>query len=707
MSQRRLEWHVSPEFEPPARALGAQVWLERHATSGQVARLMARAAECGLRHVRLFLMWPWIEAVQGRWDFALFDSAFDKANENALLVKATLTANSGPWWLGTGGVLHSHTTVLDDRQYPAIESYVEACVNRYRNHPALGQWILWNEPHNMPHDSYSEHEPSLALWPTLLKERYGSIEELNHRWLTGYTSFADVPPANETYNRAHKGMPWRGFDPLLDDCRLRAAALVQDLELIAQTVRRLDPRTPLCANPNLTLLNHAEAGYDLPALGSVVDVLGATFHAPWTFAFAPRSQHLPLTLAGLSLLSNIPGVARAEVTEFQLGNAYLAANRPMGVTPAQIAAGYLFPILAGAESVTGWDLNTRQHGYEAGEWSLLDSVDDLTPRSKAAHQVSTVLSRLDEMLGPWTPQPAQAWVVVSAAAQAVQYAHGELQQQDDPGRGRHEAIQGSAVLAAQLRTMGVASALVPEEALFGDEPPSVIVVSHMVAWSEQFADRLLDLASAGATILFDGTSGVYTPAGTLHKPWPGGMSLTGLRARGLTSRPDGPLDWSLLLYGAPAGAYPLVHADAQFDDDAGWSVVQGLRVVESDNAAAAWTRTYGSGRLIYATGPLAPTALRAEAAPALEYLLSYACQRLARPCRPAGSRTTCVRVDGARGTAIGVWTAADATQAPVARLSLPPGHYHDIWNDTEFSHTGLGELRLESQDGICLLVSRG
>lgn len=686
--------------------LGAQVWVERDATRAEIDVLMARAVDCGLRQVRLFLMWPWIEAERGTWDFATFDAAFDSAASHGLSAKATLTANSGPWWLGTGGVLHSHTTLLATDHLSAVLAYVRACVGRYREHPALGQWILWNEPHNLPHEWYSEGDPSRALWPAMLKERYGDIDELNRRWLTGYPSFAEVPAIRDIHHPAHGLTPWRSFEPLLDDCELRAATLVHDLRLIGEAVRELDPQTPLCINPNLTLLNHAEAGYDLAALAETSDVLGATFHAPWTFAFAPRRHHLPLTLAGLSLLQHVPGAARVEITEFQLGNAYLAGNRPLGVSPGQVAAGYLLPILAGAESVTGWDLNTRSHGYEAGEWSLLDATDQPTPRADAVRRVPAVLADLRERIGQWRPEQPQVWVVVSDVSLAVQYAHGELQQQNDPGRGRHEAIQGASLLVAYLRTMGIAAAMVPRSALSGRDLPRVVIASHVVAWSTQFAEQLLDAAKNGVTVLLDGTCGQYDERGTLHRPWPGGLRPAGVQTNGLLPRSDGVADWPLRLMDLPAGCFPTVRAESDYAADAGWSMLGELRVDAPAHVPAAWLRDYGAGRVLHVVGVLATAALHADSEPAVRYLLARACDRTRRSCVPAGTRTSVVRVDGASGTAFGIWTDPESDATAEARLAVPPGRYTDIWNGTEFDHRGPGDLVLRTDDGICLLVSR-
>jgi len=276
--------------------LGSQIWLERDLTREQVGELVDRAADVGFGQLRVFLMWPWIQSESpDRWDFELFDAVFDGAAEHGIAIKATLTANSGPWWLGTGSVLHSQTMTLDPSFRPRMEAYIAACVKRYANHPALGQWILWNEPMNPPENPWGDTfvtAEARDLWPHVLREKYQDIAGLNTRWRTGYASFDEVPMANDVMHPAHHNNTWRSFGPILSDYELRSRIIENELGWIADKVRENDPSTPLCANPCQSLYNHAEAGYNLQNIGKVVDVLGATFHAPWSFGFAKRRHPL-------------------------------------------------------------------------------------------------------------------------------------------------------------------------------------------------------------------------------------------------------------------------------------------------------------------------------------------------------------------------------------------------------------------------------
>ncbi|MGI8859578.1 MAG: beta-galactosidase, partial [Rubrobacteraceae bacterium] len=177
-------------MKKPREYLGCQIWLERDDSTQRIERLFAAAAETGLGWVRLFLMWPWIEPEPGVWKFGIFDRAFDAAAKHGIRIKATLTANSGPWQVGTPSALHSHTGFLSPAQREPMRRYVLACVGRYAEHHALGQWILWNEPFG-GHERTGE---TLDHWRHWLRGHYhDSIDLLNDRWRTGYRDFGEIP----------------------------------------------------------------------------------------------------------------------------------------------------------------------------------------------------------------------------------------------------------------------------------------------------------------------------------------------------------------------------------------------------------------------------------------------------------------------------------------------------------------------------------
>lgn len=692
----------------PDHRLGIQLWLERDDTAERVDRLIASAAGSGFGQVRIFLLWPWIQAESSSaWDFRLWDAVFDAAERHGVSVKATLTANSGPWWLGTSSVLHSDTLTLDEGWLAPQEAYVAACVARYRDHPALGQWILWNEP-GYPYDPVHPqlHRPvgAAETWAEVLRGRYGDIRALNARWRSGYRDFGEVPFVEAVAHPAHMlGSQWISWAPVLDDVALRSRLLRAELARVAAVVRRLDATTPMAANPNQTLSNHAQYGYGLGGLAETVDVLGASFHAPWSFAgFADVDDHTPLVVAGLGLLRNTPGRHSVEVTEVQTGNTFYAGAHALGVGAAEMAATFLAPLLAGAESVTGWLFNTRHGDFEAGEWGLLDDDDRPGERSQAVGRVRTALGALDSTIGAWRPAPAVGAVLVSERSQAVQFAL-SLRSETAAGSDAAAAIRGAALATVALARLGVPSELVPVES-FEPEGSRLVAALHLAAWDRELADALLAAADGGATVLIDATSGEFDGDITLHRPWPGILAESiGARSTGLVTAHDGaPLEVRRL--GSPLGLVAPV-AGAMSLDDAAWTAVPEL-VFAHDSSPVLWRRPWGRGWIYLCRAALAVTVAGDRARrEVLDAVLDLASRPIERPVRPLSPLTVAMRVDGERGSAIGVFGPPVLRRRgePLA-MAVPRGAYLDLWSGTRHEVGHSRTLTLDSPDGIALLV---
>jgi len=693
--------------KPGQHRLGSQLWLEQDADVDRVRFLVRQASAAGLDLLRVFLMWPWMEPSPGEWVYEPFDAAFDAAQEHGIGIKATLTANSGPWHIGTPSVLHSTTLTLDPARRPAMRRYVENCVRRYRDSPALDQWIVWNEPLNVVVPPLvgrpvrtSEHQ---AAWHSLLNERYGGIEVLNRRWRSGYRTFTDVPFPEDVPHPAHRGSVWESYAPWLDEWRLRARCLREEVAWVTEIVRAIDAETPVCVNPPDTLANHAVVGYDLAELATVPDVLGASFHAPWQLTFAPREAHVALVVAGIGLLARASGGRAVELTEFQTGNTYYAGRIPLGMRGSDISSFYLASLMSGASSATGWALNTRRQDFEAGDWGLLDDMDELSVRSDGVQRVREVLAQIDELLGPWRPAPPRAAVLVSEASQAVQMVTG-FPMVPIPGRQADDAIHGSALLTVELLRLGVPTSMCPVATLgaWPGAAPELLVVSHMTAWDEDFAAELLRRVGAGAVLLLDGTSGHKTPDATVYRPWPGALAQPlGLRGKGLITDPGG---FPVTSFGAPAGVFPLVIGEFELDT-AVWEALDQFRLPQHGSVPCVWSRRFGQGRVVLASGALGPSILHGHSSrPLARALLTEA---LAGPpaFRPLTPSTIALSIVGERRSAVGVFAAPapDRAGQPL-RLALPAGSYRDLWAGADLQVGTTCEVSLQASDGIAVLV---
>lgn len=687
---------------PQARnLLGCQLWIEPDDSPERVDDLVAAAAESGLGWLRIFLMWPWIEREPDVWDFGVFDSAFRSSARHDIRIKATLTANSGPWHIGTPSMLHSHTGFLRPDQREPMERYVRACVERYREHPALGQWILWNEPTS----GHERTEESLAHWHRWLPLHVGGdIDTLNRRWLTGYGAFPEIPFPEDIPHEAHRGLVWNSYGPWLAEWRARAAWLVEELEWVRDLVRELDPETDTCVNPTAVLKNQAESGTDLDGIGRVVDVIGATYHPAWGFTFADRSQFPALMAAGVRLQSSLPSVRQVEVTEVQSGNTLNSSHRPCDVGTGEIARFYLSGLAAGASSVTGWCLNVRSHDFEAGDWGLLDDMDRPSERSRMLRQVHDRLAVALERTGAWSTAAPRAWIGMDPRSQAIEWIEASGRAQV-PGRLANDGAHGAALLAVALMQAGVSTTLTPLDNLPETAPDGgLIVLSHVAAWDSAMAERMLSFVDSGGALLLDATCGRKNLDSTLHRPWPGGLAeRIGLRVTGLQTRPAG---YDVSLHGLFAGRWLLTRINAEFDPDSGWHAWPEPRF-SADGQPGVWERPYGRGRIVVARGLLGPSLVHApESMPATMHVLRRCLPAPTGWIRPVGSHpsTVVIPVGVEKGELAAVFAPdpIDRDGKPV-RLQLPSGTYLDLWTGDSIQVAVDGEVALPATDGIALM----
>ncbi|MEN8203362.1 MAG: beta-galactosidase [Bacteroidota bacterium] len=693
----RAQEHDASEF------IGNQIWLEQHDTKERVEHLFRVAAESGHGWARLFLMWPWIEEHPGHFDFHVFDWAFDAAAKNGIKIKATLTANSGPWHIGTPSTLHSYTGFISPEQRGPMERYIRECTERYHEHPGLGQWLLWNEPTDYP--MYSDER--LRFWREFLKEYYeGDLEKLNHTWYTGYKSFDEIPFAENIPNELHRQFIWNKYAPWFAEWQYRKAWLVDELTWIRDIVREIDPKTPISINPSNVFENHAAYGYGIGGLVELADVIGASFHPAWQFRFAQRSQFPALMSLGVRYLDSFDPETPVEITEVQTGNTVNSSFRPNDVYPDELARFYLAGIASGASSVTGWAFNHRGSDFETGDWGLVDNFDQPSVRTEAIKRVHDVLNQAIRETGKWSAPKPKALILTDPRSNALEHIEQKIGHIGHvPGRTANDGIQGQALLGTVLLQCGIPSTLAYSDDFEAKvDPHGLVVAAHLLAWDEPLGKRLLQYAKNGGTVLIDAPSGRRDYNSEMHYPWPGGMcGELGMRAVGLETNSEG---WDLENAGSEAGKMVLSRFNGQFSDVQSWSSWDQPRFTW-DNQPLVWERAYGKGRIIFVRAYLAASLLYdQELVPVVYELLKKAVGSLSGELASVSARnfiyTIPVEVEKGSLTLVMADGQLDR-EGRMLYLKAARGSYYDFWSGREYATGSDGELVLDAPDGIALL----
>ena len=670
--------------------LGAQLWIERDDDPQRVAELVAQAAGLGLGWLRLFLMWPFIEPRPGELHWAAYDAAFDAAAHHGLRIKATLTANSGPWHVGTPSLLHSHTGIIQEAWRPVMAAHIDLVVARYAGHPALGQWLAWNEPIAL---GVARHEGFPAFFRVWLERRYGAIAALNAAWRTGYEDFAQVPLATEVVHpvQAECWPTWRAQAPEMEQQQAEQDFLVQEVAWVAERIRAIDPRTPIGANPLFA------CGEDAPwvrELAQRLDVVGTSLHPGHVFGLQPRSDWTALVAGGVATGRLLSGGRPFEVTELQGGPTPTSAGAASTPSDGELARWVLAALGNGAASVHLWSLNVRQDQNEVGEWAALDADDRPTARAVLLRRVAALAAGFAHC--PATPEVRDLVLVDADGMLADQ--HVAQRCTDRPGRAGVGRLDVLALLATRGRGAGLArlddldAVCTPANAR-----GALLIASRLMCWDAAQAARLLPLVEAGATLVLDAPCGRLDHRAALHHPAPGGLSAAiGLRLAELEGCSE---DLPLRLHGLACGRGVLWRARLA-DLDPAWSPVAGLRFAD-DGSAAALERRYGQGRIVYARWQLGPSLRHDPAtAAALHHVLDGAVSAAEVTALTPGTVVLPVQWGG---RAVRVVLAGDLLERRGQELRLAAtGTWRDHWSAARVVAAG-GELALPAAEGIAIL----
>lgn len=210
-------------------------------------RDLRQMAELGFNTVKFWLQWRWNHPEENRFYFDDIDRLMDLSQEHGLKVMLNTIVDVAPAWIYTQyadasmvtldgrkigpqtqphrqigglGVCLNHDEVMDH-----LFRFLEACLERYSDHPALEIWNVGSEP------ELTQSMSELRRWAEdaermgdmlcfcdhcrtkfkgWLRERYGSIDRLNVGWNRNYTSFdeAELPRTRNTFNDV---IDWRMF----------------------------------------------------------------------------------------------------------------------------------------------------------------------------------------------------------------------------------------------------------------------------------------------------------------------------------------------------------------------------------------------------------------------------------------------------------------------------------------------------------------
>jgi len=325
--------------------IGAQVIIEPGQSPEQIESWFRLLNNNGMTVCRIRLFEDFMRK-NDVWDFSLFDVAFKAAEKYNIDIFATLFPSSID--MSIGGFKFPES----DDHLKQIENYIEKTVSHFKSFDSLYGWVLLNEPGTGGHIPQTEFSKK-------------HFEE----WRAGNIAFYDGflnPMFLMDYNTWYLG--W----------------------LARKIANYDDKKRDIHVNNHQIFDNVAE--YDFPAWRNFLTSLGASAHPSWHYTIFDRSQYAMALSANCEIIRSGAGNLPFWITELQGGNNTYSGINAFCPTADEITQWLWLSIGSGAKGVIFWSLNSRSAGEEAGEWALLDFLNQPTDRLDAASNVIKTVS---------------------------------------------------------------------------------------------------------------------------------------------------------------------------------------------------------------------------------------------------------------------------------------------------------------------------
>lgn len=201
---------------------GAQYYRPPNPKPEDWERDLENMNELGFNILKIWAMWTHIHIAEDRYDFSDFDRLMDLSAKKNLKVVISVILENAPYWLAVkhpesryeahdglkidliarpntpGGGWPGMCFDNECIRKPA-EDFMRTMAERYRNHPALYGYDIWDEAFFEVNDYFGNRrfcycEGTARRFRNWLKEKYQSVENLSREWCRRYTAWEEVFP---------------------------------------------------------------------------------------------------------------------------------------------------------------------------------------------------------------------------------------------------------------------------------------------------------------------------------------------------------------------------------------------------------------------------------------------------------------------------------------------------------------------------------
>jgi len=500
---------------------------------------IARIADSGLNTLQLWVIWAWVEAKPGVFNFDDYDKLVWLAGKYGLKVVLSTIAEVQPYWIhneipGSEMIDNMGNTVISSNRvechygitpggcfdhsgiWDRMAGFLEAVVNRYRSESHLAGWDAWNELRwNVHADGLvcycQQTQKRFRQW---LDSKYCGLDGLNKYWKRRYQSWDEVMPGKLPRRSPYtEMMSYCAFMSWRSNCHARDRYKV---------IKKLDPDRPVTVHGAKPSHHHCgqypqnmplDRGNDWD-FAENIDGVGTSSFPVWfkedDAAFAARIESS----------ASAAGKKSVWLSELQGGRASLGFDTH-GPVPADRQQRWIWTGLSrSADAILFWCWRDEVFGYESAGFGLEGSDGFADQRLAALKQTSEILNKHGKELQAFVPQTPRVGVFFSPWSY---YLHWVEEQ--------HGETACSALLGYQraLVKQNIPHMMIEEAHLDCLDDVTVLFMPRTVIVDDPVAEKLRAFVERGGTLVCESDCGSFDSAGIYRYPQDRFLaSLTGI-----------------------------------------------------------------------------------------------------------------------------------------------------------------------------------
>ena len=392
---------------------------------------LLKIKDLGFNTVRTWVEWNVGEPEEGKYHLENLDFLLRLADEVGLRVIVQVYVDSAPEWVGKK-YPDGHYAAQDEQPIPSqaapgycfdhrgvrkavLAFFQEVARHVVASHAFYG-WDLWSEPAalNWARVGYKSEAmfcycpSSMERFRLWLKNKYGTLDQLNEAWHRTFTDWSQVePPRYGTILTYTDFMDWRVYYgyKLAEDLKMRNEA-VKAIDSVHVTTSHAPNPSPLVR----TLADPYDPTDDYVMKDSV-DFFGTSFYPKLT---APEyNWTLERRVLAMDLTSSMTGGRGFYVGELQAGYGVHGTVIGTPVTSNDLELWTWGMVSRGARAINYYSFYPMNAGYESGGYGMINLDGTLTERSRHAGEVARLIQQNADLLLQSHPQPAEVAIIFS------------------------------------------------------------------------------------------------------------------------------------------------------------------------------------------------------------------------------------------------------------------------------------------------------